>query len=224
MTDKMISIILILCFITSNAISLWHIFTVEYPSKILEVNPFNIALGVLELSFMCLTGILYLYMLLYIRRTSKIMESKRSGNQQSYCDRVTHTIMFVFICLLTCNLTQFVGMIYVILSTSNDKVLVRNTIFWTLLALYLNSFFNAIILLIRRNHQKRDKRVPAAPMANYRNTKEEGKKKPFLSVIPVKLDRSKEKRDNVKYCPHVNGCTIKEAENFEMTVQMSFLL
>ena len=147
LTNKVICFILMFNFCIANGISIWNLFTVHYSSKILDKNPFNIAISILEICFIFVTVAFYLYLLWYVRKQSKVMKPHRITDQkQSYSERTTQTTIYVFISLVVCNFTQVFGMIYVILCDSENSINVRNIIFWTLLALYLHSLTNALIL------------------------------------------------------------------------------
>ena len=148
LTKKVICTILISNFCMSNGMSLWNLSTVKFSKKILDINPFNITLIILEICFICLTAAFYLYLLRFVWRQSKIMDRNRiTDNKESYCSRTTRTtILYILICLVVCNFTQLFGMIYVTLSNTENSI---NILFWKLLALYLNSFLNAIILILR---------------------------------------------------------------------------
>ena len=160
MTDKVIYFVLCFNFIIANLLSLWNILTVKYPQKILGINPFTIALTTLEIIFILVTAFLYIYLLHYVRRKSRMMKgsSYSISTQKSIKNRITKTTAYIFMCLVTCNVTQLVGIIYVILSNRKSNVITRNIIFWTALALYLNSFFNAVILIIRSRFWTKNKK------------------------------------------------------------------
>ena len=168
MTKKVICMILISNFCMANGMSLWNLFTVKFSKKILDINPFNITISVLEICFICLTAVFYLYLLWFVRRQSKVMDHNRiTDTKESYSSRTTRTTIYVFICLVVCNFTQLFGMIYVIWTNTENSINVRNIIFWTLLSLYLNSFLNATILILRGlNTGKKKKSVPLATLAH----------------------------------------------------------
>ena len=150
LTDKVICIIVVVNFCIANSLASWHLFTVKYTAKILDANPFNITLSVLEICFVCLTAILYIYLLWYVRKKSKIMASNQiTDGRKNYSSKTTTTTAYVFLCLVACNVNQLFGMIYITWSKTTNIIVVRNTIFWTLLPLYLNSFLNAVILKLR---------------------------------------------------------------------------
>ena len=158
-TDKTMHFVLINNFIVANLLSLWTLTTTRYPRKILEANPFTITLTILETMFISITAMMYIYLLYYVRRTAKVMKLSRckSKKQKSYTHRTTKTAAYIFVCLVTCNVTQLVGMTYVILSRNDNKIIIRNAIFWPTLALNLNSFFNAVILICRKSNLTRER-------------------------------------------------------------------
>ena len=115
LTKKVICMILISNFCMANGMSLWKLFTVKFSKKILDINPFNITISVLEICFICLTAAFYLYLLWFFRRQSKVMDHNRiKDTKESYSSRTTRTTIYVFICLVVCNITKLFGMIYVI--------------------------------------------------------------------------------------------------------------
>ena len=157
MTGKILCYIFVQNFLIANLLSIWSIVTVKYPPKILDANPFTITLSVLELTFIIITASLYIYLLHYVRKKARVMKESCyvGGRQQNICHRATNTIAYVLMFLVTCNVAQLVGMTYATLSKLNENVVVRNSIFWPTLALYLNSFLNAVILGFRiSNWQK----------------------------------------------------------------------
>ena len=149
MTDKMICIIVIFNFCAANSIALWHLLSVKYSTKILEQNAFNITLSVLEMCLILVTTMLYIYLLWYVRKKCKIMECNRITNERRYGRGTTQTTANVFVCLVVCNLTQLLGLIFVTWSKTKSNIIIRNAIFWPTLALYMNSFLNAVILMHR---------------------------------------------------------------------------
>ena len=78
---------------------------------------------------------------------------KKSNN---YSRRTTTTAVYVFVCLVFCNVTQLSGMMYTIVSKYTNNIMIRNFLFWPLLALYSNSLFNALILMCRSRHLKKE--------------------------------------------------------------------
>ena len=151
LTDRIIIIILTSSFLGANIIGLWHVLNVKLPDKILDVNPFYVTLSIVEVSFIIATIALYKHLLTYVRKQAKSMQSNRAkqGQNQCYSYRTTQTMVYVFFSLAVCNITQLIGMNYTIWSKNDDHIGVRNTIFWTTLALYLSSFLNPVILMLR---------------------------------------------------------------------------
>ena len=147
-TNKFICVILAVSFCLANCLSIWNLFTVKYSQKILENNPFNITLSVLEICLISIMMALYIYLLSYVRKKSKIMKRNRVTNQ-SYASRTTVTTVLVLFTLFICNITYLCGITYVIWSKTDEHIVTRNAIFWPMLALYMNSFLNAVIMLFR---------------------------------------------------------------------------
>ena len=154
MTGKMLCYVFIQNFLIANLLSIWTITTVKYPPKILDINPFTITLIAFEITFIFITGSLYIHLLYYVCRESRGLKASRyvGGKLQSICHSTISTIAYVLMTLVTCNATQLVGMMYATVTELKGNVAVRNAIFWPTLALYLNSFFNAIILINRSSN------------------------------------------------------------------------
>ena len=165
LTDKMIINILINNFFVAIGLSLWNLLTVKFPEKIMEINAFNVTLSVIEFLFIAITLILYVHLVFYVRKKSKLLQRNRNDIQRknnTYSSRTTTTALYVFVCLVSCNVTQLSGMMYTIVSKNSNNVVIRNFLFWPLLALYSSSLFNAIILMCRSKHLKKEFTIKAS--------------------------------------------------------------
>ena len=123
-----------------------------------EINPFHIIQIILELLFMFAIAALYSYLLCYVRRKAKKFANNRSIHvQRSYGDKLTKSIFLIYLCLIFFTLPQVAGF----LSWPLDPTVmpsastVRNRTCWLLLALYCNSYANAMILLHRSKKRRK---------------------------------------------------------------------
>ena len=154
-SDKILYFILVNNFFVANGLALWNLLTVKFPKTIMEINAFNITLTLMEFVFIIITSILYLHLVFYVRKKSKLLQLYQNNIQKksiNYSRRTTTTAVYVFVCLVFCNVTQLSGMMYTIVSKDTNNIMIRNFLFWPLLALYPNSLFNALILMCRSRH------------------------------------------------------------------------
>ena len=138
-------------FVFSFAVALWKILAVKLTANLIE-STFAAFKGLVEITFIVITASLYIHLLIFVRRRARIMAGSRHehSGQKSYSARTTKTIALVFVCLVCCNLTELCGYVYYVhLDHTLEPELLRNLVFWLLLPLLLNSFFNAVIVMSR---------------------------------------------------------------------------
>ena len=123
-----------------------------------EINPFHIIQIILELLFMFAIAALYSYLLCYVRRKAKKFANNRSIHvQRSYGDKLTKSIFLIYLCLIFFTLPQVAGFLSWPLDPTvmPSESTVRNRTCWLLLALYCNSYANAMILLHRSKKRRK---------------------------------------------------------------------
>ena len=122
-----------------------------------KVSPIHIIQIVLELLFMFTIAALYSYLLCYVRRKAKKFANNRSiHGQLSYGDKLTKSIFLIYLCLIIFTLPQIAGLLSWLLDPTAmpSETTVRNKSCWLLLALYSNSYANAMILLYRSKKRR----------------------------------------------------------------------
>ena len=161
MTAKRIFYYVVMFVGLTVTISLWYTCT-KSREQFIELNIASVAgAGALILFILLLvTFSLYIHLVIFVYKKDKIMQGSRHGTKQdSYSIRTAKTVFLVLLCLMGCNISYAIMLIYISVNQSVDTN-VKFTMFgWFGLLSYSNSFFNAVIIISRNRISKQYKRV-----------------------------------------------------------------
>ena len=108
---------------------------------------FYIVLSV-ELCFIFITIIAYVYLFHFVRSKSRVIENKKHG-ELNFNKTLIMTITYTYICLLLFTLPHFVGFLIHFFIRTPDHIMLKNLQYWITILPYSNSYANAIIILYR---------------------------------------------------------------------------
>lgn len=158
-TKNKMNIVVLFIFLSNVAASLWYGFGVELTPNVFLGDKTYILLCIYEVLTAILTSVLYIKLLFFVKKKAKTIEIARhsNSNKSKRSDsRVTKTIAYIFVSLICCYFTHAFALLYVIANVDEhfNKIVLRNILAWSFLAVTSNSAINAIIFLIRNQKIK----------------------------------------------------------------------
>ena len=111
---------------------------------------------ILEISFINVTIVAYVYLLWFVRSKSKIIANARYG-RTNFDKKFTMTVTYIHACLLLFTLPYFAVNAAVYNARTLDPVLERNLKYWGFILLCSNSYANAWIILYNSRRKENTK-------------------------------------------------------------------
>ena len=148
----------IFCYISISimitvTLALWYIFTKPKGKWKLTLS-FEICLLVILAEFVVICS-LYIHLVIVVYRKHKIMEgSRQCKSQESFSIRTAKTVFLLLVYLVFCNFFHAAVLLYINLDEHLNRNVIRNLFAWSALLSYLNSFFNALIIIYRNIKKK----------------------------------------------------------------------
>ena len=163
MTKKNIFCYISISIVSTITLALWYIFTKPKGKWKLTLS-FEICLLVILAEFVVICS-LYIHLVIVVYRKYKSMEgSRQCKSQQNYSIQTAKTVFLLLLCLVFCNFCHAAVLLYINLDQHLEKKAIRNLFGWSALLSYLNSFFNALIIItrIRKEIERRESSVKRA--------------------------------------------------------------
>ena len=156
MTKKNIFRYISISIVITITLALWYILTKPKGKWKLTLS-FEICLLVILAEFVVICS-LYIHLVIFVYRKYKIMEgSRQCKSQESFSIRTAKTVFLLLVCLVFCNFCHAAVLLYINLDQHLTRNVIRNLFGWSALLSYLNSFFNALIIISRIRKEKNRK-------------------------------------------------------------------
>ena len=152
-TKKTIFRYIFISILLTFTLAFWYLFTKSTGTWKFTIA-FKVCLLVIFAEFVVIFS-LYVHLVIFVYTYYKRMEGNRQDRtQDNYSIRTAKTVFLILLCLTSCNLIHAICLLIIRLDQSLKHKVVRNLFGWSALLAQLNSFFNALIIIIRNSEKQ----------------------------------------------------------------------